>query len=139
VSDQEVPALARPLDGISVLVVEDYDDSRELFSAILTIHGARVAAVGSVAEAIAEFGRTTFDVVVSDINMPGENGYVLVRRIRNLPADRGGEVPVVAATALTGIRDREALFAAGFRAHLCKPVDAAELIVVVAHLAGRKV
>jgi CheY-like chemotaxis protein len=137
-SHQEVPALARPLDGLTVLVVEDHDDARELFSTILTVHGAIVAAAASAAEALAALAQAAFDVVVSDINMPGETGYDLIRRIRQLPPDRGRDVPVVAATALSGIRDRDELFAAGFRAHLCKPVDAAELVVVVAHLAGRK-
>ena len=79
--------------------------------------------------------RGRWDVVVSDIGMPGEDGYSFVRRLRKLPTDENGEIPAVALTAYARAQDRERATEAGFDLHLTKPVDAAELIVAIAGLA----
>jgi CheY-like chemotaxis protein len=136
-TNEEGAALARPLDGIYVLVVEDYEDARTLYTLLLTMSGAQVTAVGSVAEALEALERTRFDAIASDVNMPEADGYELIRRLRALAPEDGGATPAVAVTAHGSPEDREALLAAGFQEYLEKPVDAAELVEVVVRLAGR--
>jgi PAS domain S-box-containing protein len=129
---------APALEGIHVLVVEDDPDARELIGAILHRCGAKVTLTAS---AEAGFGAATShrpDVIVSDIEMPEEDGYGLIRRIRALPPDEGGAVPVAALTAYAGASDRLKVLGAGFNVHVAKPVQPAELAMVVASLAGRR-
>jgi CheY-like chemotaxis protein len=125
------------LDGLRLLVVDDEADARLLLETALTDLGAEVQIASSAAEALAAMERDTPDVVVSDIGMPGEDGYTLIRRIRARPSTRGGAVPAVALTAYASDRDRASAIAAGYQAHMPKPVDTAELAVVVARLGGR--
>jgi CheY-like chemotaxis protein len=80
---------------------------------------------------------TRFDVLVSDIEMPEEDGYALIRRIRALAPDRGGEIPAAALTAYASASDRMKVLGAGFNIHVAKPVQPAEIAIVVASLAGR--
>ena len=93
---------------------------------------------GSAAEALDALENTNPDVLVSDIGMPDENGYELIKRVRALPAERGGRVPAVALTAYAGAKDRRRALLSGFHTHLAKPVEPDELLAVVASLGARK-
>jgi signal transduction histidine kinase/DNA-binding response OmpR family regulator len=130
-------ALAGTLNGVNVLLVDDEADARDLFKAVLEGSGARVTAVGSGAEAFSSFTTSPPDVVVSDIEMPEENGYDLIRRLRGLPAERGGSIPAAALTAYARAEDRLQALRAGFQHHVSKPVQPAELVAVVASLIRR--
>ena len=116
------------LSGLGVLVVDDELDTRELVAALLTTCGAKVVSVSSAAEALDEMGRQRFDLLISDIGMPGMNGYDLMARIRQLPENQGGRTPAVALTAYAGIDDRKRALDAGYERHIPKPFAAAELI-----------
>ena len=109
------------LDGTTVLVVEDDDDTREVMRAMLELCGARVLVAESAKSGLVAYLKDRPDAIVSDIAMPGEDGYWLVREVaRHLNAR---DVPAVAVTAYTGQHPRDMALAAGFRAHLAKPVD----------------
>jgi CheY-like chemotaxis protein len=133
-SDKEISALARPLDGRYVQVVEDNDDARTLYATLLSMNGAQVTAAPSVAEAMLAFERAPVDVIVSDVDMPDEDGYDLIAKVRAYEPERGGRVPAVAVTGHGDPEDRDRLLAAGFDAHLPKPVDAAELVDCIVRL-----
>ena len=124
------------LDGVHVLVVEDEVDTRDLLAMSLEQCGARVTAVGTVAEALAALG-TLPDVLISDIGLPVEDGYSLLRKIRLLDPSRGGDIPAAALTAYARAEDRLKALEAGFQTHLPKPIDPGELVATVARLAGR--
>jgi PAS domain S-box-containing protein len=125
-----------PLSGLHVLVVDDETDARELVAAVLTESGARVVAVGSVAEALRAVERQRPDVLVSDIGMPSEDGYCLMRQLRAMEKTVG-RIPAAALTAYATVQDRTRALFAGYSSHLPKPIDPAELTAVVANLAGR--
>jgi CheY-like chemotaxis protein len=125
----------RTLDGIRVLVVEDDDDTREVLTLGLTLHGAEVVSVDCAADAIVELAKREPDVIVSDIGLPDEDGLALIRRVRQLPPGRGGRVPAVAVTAFTLSDDAEEATRAGFQRHFRKPVDSAALFAAVAAVA----
>jgi CheY-like chemotaxis protein len=111
---------------VRILLVEDHRDTREAFAHILRSRGAHVVEAGSAAEALAALdGDPT--VVVSDIAMPGESGLELVGELRRRDAERGRRTPAIAMTGFATPRDREQALAAGFDAHLAKPVDLAGL------------
>ena len=129
-SSNEKSALARPLDGCFVLVVEDNDDARTLYATLLSMSGGHVTAVPSVPEAMSSLDRSRYDVLVSDVDMPDEDGYALIAKIRALPAERGGAMPAIAVTGHGLEQDRERLLGAGFDEYLAKPVDATELVTV---------
>ncbi len=137
------PALGRlgtlpSLEGVRVLVVDDEKDAREVIIAVLEQRGARVFEAASVEEALAVIEQERPDVLVSDIGLPEEDGYSLMRRIRALPRERGGAIPAAALTAYARTEDRMQALLAGFQIHIPKPVQPAELIAVVASLAARK-
>jgi CheY-like chemotaxis protein len=119
-----------------VLVVDDEADAREMVAAVLTEGGGAVVLAGSVPEALEAIGQRRPDVLVSDIGMPREDGYSLIRRVRAMDAGVGG-IPAVALTAYASAQDRTLALAAGYSAHLPKPVEPAELIALVKDLAGR--
>jgi signal transduction histidine kinase/CheY-like chemotaxis protein len=128
------------LEGLQILVVDDEADALELLNTILQNNGAEVIAVASVKQALTVIETATDrspDVLVSDIGMPDEDGYSLIRKLRQLEAQRGGKLPAIALTAYAGSDDRRQALLAGFQMHLTKPVDAAELVAVVASLTGR--
>lgn len=128
------------LEGLKILVVDDEADALELLSTILQKYGADVIAVASVKQALTIIETATDrspDVLVSDIGMPDEDGYSLIRKLRQLEAQRGGRLPAIALTAYARNDDRRQALLAGFQMHLTKPVDAAELVAVVASLTGR--
>lgn len=124
------------LEGIHVLVVDDEPDSRELARRLLVQHQATVTVADSADEALSLFRKHRPDVLLSDIGMPEKDGYDLMRSIRAL-APPDGSVPAVALTALARPDDRKRAMLAGFQAHISKPVDAGELIAVVATFTGR--
>jgi CheY-like chemotaxis protein len=124
------------LKGLNVMVVDDEHDAREVLWHILSERGARVTACASAAEAISAIDRAAPDVLVSDIGMPGEDGYEFIRKVRML-GDPIGRVPAVALTAFSRLDDRTQALLAGFQTHLTKPVDARELILTVAAMARR--
>jgi CheY-like chemotaxis protein/two-component sensor histidine kinase len=124
------------LDGLKVLVVDDDEDARQLLEEILSVRGARVATAPSAAVALAEVQTFRPDVLVSDIAMPGGDGYGLIRAVRALPSERGGRTPAVAVTAHARTQDSERAFAAGFQSHLTKPVEISRLVTTVANLGG---
>jgi PAS domain S-box-containing protein len=126
------------LTGVSVLVVEDSLDALELMATILSGAGATVRTATSAKEADSILDQAVPDVLVSDIEMPGDDGYALIRRLRARPADQGGRTPAIAVTAYGGLPDRVRAISAGFDNHLPKPVDPAELVAVVARAAGRR-
>lgn len=133
------PRAALLLAGLRVLVVEDDVTGREMMAALLELSGATVAAAGSAAEALAVLDTTWQDVMVSDIGMPDQDGYALMREVRRRPAERGGLIPALALSGYAEAGDRAASLAAGFHVHLCKPVSAAELVAGIAALCGRPV
>jgi len=125
------------LDGLRVLIVDDELDTRELLAAGLGQCGADVTTASSAREALEALAHGKFDVLLSDIGMPGEDGYELIRRVRGLHADAGGRTPAVALTAYARTEDRLRAMRAGFEMHVAKPVELTELVVVIAHLARR--
>ena len=125
----------RLLDGVSVLVVEDEEDSGQMLAAVLDRYGARVRVAHSAGEAIVALAAAIPDVLVSDIGMPGTDGYGLIRRVRGLTPERGGNLPALALTAYAGERDRRMAAEAGFQGFLAKPVAPAKLATTVARLA----
>ncbi len=127
----------QPLAGIGVLVVEDDDDSRALLAAMLTYSGAAVWTAAHADAALAILGHQQPDVIVSDIGLPDQDGYALVRAIRTLPAPHG-RIPAIALTAYARSEDRRLALLAGFQLHMGKPVDRDELCLAVAKLAGRQ-
>jgi PAS domain S-box-containing protein len=132
------PATAPPLHGITVLVVDDHEDARELMCAVLGRCGAQVVAVDSAAAALEALDRSHPDVILSDLEMPGEDGYSLIRKVRERPPERGGAIPAAALTAYARTEDRLHTLRAGFHRHVPKPVPPDELAEIVASLAGRR-
>src|SRR5437879_3760312 len=126
-----------PLAGIRVLVVDDDADTRDLITAVLGQSGADVLTAASAQEALDVLARARPDVLVSDLSMPGDDGYALLERVRALGLDRDGRVPAIALTAFARAEDRARALAVGFAVHVPKPVEPAALVEVVARLASR--
>jgi signal transduction histidine kinase/ActR/RegA family two-component response regulator len=126
------------LRGLRVLVVDDESDAREMLSLVLTRCAAEVTTAGSAREAMEILPTLHPDVLISDIGMPGEDGYSLISQVRALPAEQGGEVPAVALTAFARTEDRTRALMSGFQMHIPKPVDPGELAAVVENLAAWK-
>ena len=123
------------LEGLSVLVVDDDPDARDLLTAILEERKAQVTTVASAAEAYETIEWLRPDVIISDIGMPGEDGYSLIRNVRLKEArDRQGWKPAIALTAHARVEDRMRALSAGYQAHVAKPVEPAELVAVIASL-----
>ncbi|WP_016876817.1 ATP-binding protein [Chlorogloeopsis fritschii PCC 9212] len=122
------------LDGLRLLIVDDEADTRKWISTVLQECGAEVIAVGSTGEALASLEQFKPDVLVSDISMPDEDGYTLIRKIRELEPEMGGRIPAVALTGYARVEDYRQAIEAGFQLHVAKPVRAIELVAVVASL-----
>ncbi|MFN0087048.1 MAG: PAS domain S-box protein [Blastocatellia bacterium] len=135
--DGQLETRSTSLRGARVLVVDDDHDTREILSVMLLRYGTEVRTAGSAREAVEIFREWRPDVLVSDIGMPEEDGYALIRRIRRFSADEGGETPAVALTAFAAAQDKEHSLEAGFQKHLAKPVEPVELARVVARILGR--
>lgn len=125
------------LEGLRVLVVDDELDARTLLTAMLERCGAQVVAVASSREGLDSIESWKPDVLIADIGMPVEDGYGLIRKVRALPAEDGGQTPALALTAYARTEDRVRALAEGYQVHLAKPVDRFELAAVVASLAER--
>jgi CheY-like chemotaxis protein len=125
------------LDGLSVLVVDDDADVRDALAGVLQRCGASVRAAAGTGEAMTAVREAVPDVLVSDLGMPGADGYELIRQVRMLPPDAGGTLPALAVSAYARESDLRKALAAGFRVHLAKPVAASELVHEVARAAGR--
>ena len=130
-------ALGPSLRGLRVLVVDDDRDGLDLVVTILISSGAEVKAASSAAEGFEALQAWRPDVLISDIEMPGEDGYAFIRRVRAAESAMGIRTPAVALTAYGRVEDRLRTLAAGYSMHIPKPVDPAELTTVVASLAGR--
>ncbi|HEX6212671.1 MAG TPA: ATP-binding protein, partial [Methylomirabilota bacterium] len=139
------PELRRPredtslprLDGVRALVVDDHEDSRRFVQTVLADCGAEVAVADSVDTALDVLSGTFVDVLVSDIGMPGADGYDLITRIRDTEREHGGRIPAVALTAYAGEDNRDRALAAGFTAHVTKPVSPGALVRIIAEAIGR--
>jgi PAS domain S-box-containing protein len=125
------------LSGIRVLVVDDEPDARQLIARILESCGAEVHIAASLPEALAQMKQHIPHALISDLGLPDNDGFDLIRSIRALDPDKGGKVPAAALSAFARAEDRRRAIIAGFRTHIAKPVEPAELIAVVASLAGR--
>ncbi|HYY59279.1 MAG TPA: ATP-binding protein, partial [Pyrinomonadaceae bacterium] len=125
------------LQDLKVLIVDDEADTRDLLVVLLTNCGARVIPATSAAEGLLFLEREGPDVMVCDIGMPGEDGYSFIRKVRSLPAERGGRTPAAALTAYAREEDRVRALISGYQIHVAKPVNPTEPITVVASLAGR--
>jgi PAS domain S-box-containing protein len=125
---------APTLQDVRVLFVDDQEDARELVSELLEIYGAKVTAVGTVEAALAALAKEVPDVLISDIGLPEEDGYSLIRRIRALPPERGGRVPAIAVTGFARAEDGKRALQDGFQMHLAKPVEPSELLALVRSL-----
>jgi PAS domain S-box-containing protein len=121
-----------PLAGLRVLVVDDDFDSREVLAALLAMRAAEVRSAGSVREALATLAEWKPHVLVSDIGMPGEDGYDLIRQVRSKKEHEGGTIPAIALTGYTAAQDGERAITAGFQKHLAKPVEPSNLIRLIA-------
>ena len=126
------------LAGRRILVVDDEADARDLLAQILGQAGADVIVVGSADEALETLRRWRPDVLVSDIGMPGDDGYVLIRKVRALGTAEGGQVRALALTAYARSEDRALALEAGFHTHIAKPVDPLELTALIAGLAPER-
>lgn len=125
------------LAGVSVLVVDDEQDARDMVAEAFRSAGATVHLAGSARDALEQVSVARPHVMVSDIGMPHEDGYSLMRQLRLLPAEAGGHTPALALTAYARSEDAERAFDAGYQQHVAKPVDPATLVELVAKLAGR--
>jgi CheY-like chemotaxis protein len=127
-----VPPSPVSLEGVSILVVDDDPDAQYLIATMLEQFGGRVTTLGSARDALRAFDDGPFDLLLSDISMPGEDGYSLIRRVRG--SERTARIPAVALTANARPEDRTQALLAGFQAHVSKPVDPTELATLLATL-----
>ena len=127
--------------GRKILIVDDEADAREMLSILLSQSGATVRVAASAAEAIALLTQLPPeqrpDILVSDIGMPGQDGYMLIRQVRALAPEQGGNIPAIALTAYARMEDRIKVLASGFQSHVPKPVEAVEFILQIANLVQR--
>lgn len=126
------------LDQIRVLVVDDDDDARELTAYFLESSSLEVRTAASAADALSALDDYSPHVILSDIGMPVEDGYALIRRIRALPAEEKKRIPAVAVTAFTRNEDSERALAEGFDVHMAKPVDLPQLLKIITRLTQRR-
>ena len=136
-TDQYAPVDQPSLEGIKVLAVDDEPDARTLIKRVLEDCGAKVVLAGSASEGLELLTRERPDMILSDIGMPGHDGYDFIRKVRALGPERGGRTPAAALTAFARAEDRTRALRAGYQTHVSKPVEPAELTAVVASLANR--
>ena len=134
-SSDAVPSLA----GLRILAVDDEVDTRELFEFVLESYGADVLTVASAREALSTLSKnpSRYDVLICDIGMPEDNGYWLIRQVRSLKAEAGGQIPAAALTAYANEAEQQKAIKAGFQTHAAKPIEPVQLALLVANLAGR--
>ncbi|MEP6777020.1 MAG: ATP-binding protein [Chthoniobacterales bacterium] len=136
-ANNEVPSDGPDLSGIRILAVDDEADARYLVQRILSSAGAVVQTASSGAEALEAMKTAQPHVLISDIGMPGEDGYAVIRKVRALDGNDGGNIPAIALTAFARSDDRRRAIMSGFQMHMAKPVEPAELVAMVASLASR--
>jgi CheY-like chemotaxis protein len=119
--------LGAELNGIRILIVDDDVDTCEMLIFAFGLLGAEAQCCGSVPDAFIALDEKLPDVILTDINMPGEDGYSFLGKLRALPADQGSEIPAIAITAMARPEDSEKILSAGFQLHLPKPLDIEEL------------
>jgi PAS domain S-box-containing protein len=129
--------LVPSLVGLRILVVDDEPDAREVVSLILVQAGALVTSAADVGHAIDLVDQWQPDLLISDIGMPGEDGYELIRQVRARSSDRRGQIPAIALTALGRSQDRLKVLSAGYQMHVSKPIEPIELVTVVASVTKR--
>jgi CheY-like chemotaxis protein/two-component sensor histidine kinase len=125
------------LEGLSILIVEDEPDALDVITVELVQYGANVTGVTDAEEALKALEKRRFDLLVSDIGLPKMDGYEFIRRVRKQEEGREKRIPAVALTAYARVQDRMQAILAGFSTHVAKPIEANELVTVVASLAGR--
>jgi CheY-like chemotaxis protein len=135
--EQEAPEIAPSLEGLRVLIVEDDGDSRQMLSAALAVYGGEVRACSSSATALEMLSHWLPDVIVSDIGMPREDGYDLIKHVRELAPEHGGTIPALALTGYASEGDKKRALAAGYQMHISKPVELTKLATAVVSLAER--
>jgi len=123
--------------GVSILIVEDDTDTRELLRILLQSDGGIVTATASVQEALAAYDQSPPEVIVADIGMPEYNGYALIGRVRARDREHGKLTPAIALTAYATSSDRDTVLSAGFQVHMPKPFEPDKLISVIADLASK--
>ena len=126
------------LEGLRILVVDDDSDGREVLAVQLTQQGATTSVSASADDALKKLDAFRPDVIVADIGMPGEDGYSLIRKVRNSPLDRSRPTPAIALTAYAGDGNRQRALDAGYQKHISKPAEPEELALTIASLAGRR-
>lgn len=136
-SEIENPEVQAFLKDLRVIIVDDETDAREFLRILLERYGAEVATAATVAEALDELQTATFDILISDIEMPGEDGYSLIRKVRTASDSKYVNIGAIALTAHARVADRLQLLTAGFDSHIAKPFDPAELIALIVGLARR--
>ena len=127
----------KPLPGVHVLIVEDNEDSRFLLTDVLEYCGALVTSVSSAEEARALLSRVRPDILVSDLAMPGLDGYALIRSVRARPPESGGRIPAIAITAFSEDYDSRRALDAGFDAYMRKPINLTSFCDLVGQLATK--
>jgi PAS domain S-box-containing protein len=130
------PDLSIDLHGLKVIVVDDEADAREMLGSLLTVYGADVTLCASAAEVLEEFEEIKPDLLVSDIGMPRMDGYALIKKVRELAPENGGQIPAIALTAYTRIEDRIRALSQGFQMFVPKPVEPSELVAAIKSLSG---
>ncbi len=132
--DSLLPVDLPQLDNVTVLIVDDEPDGRDLIARLLAERGARTTCVSSAARALEALAAQRFDILLSDIGMPDVDGFDLIQRVRAMDASRSGPIPAIAITAYARPEDRQRSLLAGFHMHLSKPIEAGELIASIAGL-----
>jgi signal transduction histidine kinase/DNA-binding response OmpR family regulator len=138
--DEDEPsslAESEVLGGLRILIVDDEEDTRELVQEVLARQGAEVRTSGSAAEALRTLAAWKPDLLISDVGMPVEDGYELIKQVRRFDAEHHGHIPAVALTAYVGAEDHRRALDAGFQTHLAKPIVPKELIDTVVRIVGR--
>lgn len=126
------------MQGLGVLVLEDEPDARRFVKGLLADHGVEVRTAALTAEALVAARERVFDLVISDIGLPGEDGFAFIRQLRQLEAEEGrARTPAIALTAYARAEDRRRIMLAGFQNHVAKPVEPSELLAVIANLTER--
>jgi CheY-like chemotaxis protein len=132
--EEQSPEQALDLQGVKILIVDDETDTRELVAFVLEQQRAQVTAVSSAYEALVALPQVKPDVLLSDIGMPGMDGYMLIQQVRTLAPEQGGQVPAIALTAYAGDTNQQQVIAAGFQKHISKPIESEVLVQEIAHL-----
>jgi PAS domain S-box-containing protein len=133
-SDSSINVNASPLAGVKILLVDDEADVRQLISFVLEEYGATITVASSAKEALTAFNESVPDILVSDIGMPEMDGYMLMEKLRSLPAEKGGEVPAIALTAYAGEVNEQKALSSGFQKHIAKPVEPEVLMQAISSL-----